>query len=319
MHRARIRGGADAPAFDVASIRPHAPDDSRFGVKMPAKGRFSATGSVAKLLLVLAYDVQDSQITGGPDWLATEKWDVEARSDDRVEHTVEETRRMLQTLLEERFRLRIHRETEQRPAYVLTVTKNGPKFKTRDDGPTNFRITGNSINVERGDLARMTQILSTALGRPVIDRTGLNGLYDLSLQWDDAPIREGGLLGLEVPTAPGNDRGSIFTAIQDKLDATVVDAQHYHVELENEYVRVIRVSLGPHEKLRMHTHPVTGAVLVHLTDQNMRLTFADGTSRDSRYAARQVRWVEPGVAHQDENASDKPLTFIRVELKLAVK
>jgi quercetin dioxygenase-like cupin family protein len=105
----------------------------------------------------------------------------------------------------------------------------------------------------------------------------------------------------------------------DKLDATVVDPEHYHVEMENEYVRVLRVGIGPHEKLRMHKHPDTGAVLVHLTDQNMRLTLSDGTVRDSRYAAKQVRWVEPGIAHQDENLSDAPLRFIRIELKLSSK
>ena len=105
----------------------------------------------------------------------------------------------------------------------------------------------------------------------------------------------------------------------DKLDATLVDPQHYHVELENEYVRVLRVNIGAHEKLRMHTHPNTGAILVQLTDQNLRLTLSDGTVRDSRYAAKQVRWVDPGIAHQDENLSGIPLTFIRIELKLAVK
>ena len=69
----------------------------------------------------------------------------------------------------------------------------------------------------------MTRLLSTALGRPVVDRTGLDGIYDLSLEWDDAPIleggvpREGGVPGLDAPVAPGNDHGSIFTAIQDQL------------------------------------------------------------------------------------------------------
>jgi uncharacterized protein (TIGR03435 family) len=208
--------GADAPAFDVASIRPHAPDDNRFGAKMPSEGQFSATGSVAKLILMIAYDVQETQIVGGPSWIATEKWDIDARSAGR-EHSHEETHRMLQNLLAERFSLRVHRETEQRPAYVLTVGKGGPKFKPGADGSTNYRITGNSISLERGDLTRMTQLLSVALARPVIDRTGLKGQYDLSLQWDDAPIPQGGLLGADVPAAPGNDRGSIFTAIQDQL------------------------------------------------------------------------------------------------------
>ena len=103
----------------------------------------------------------------------------------------------------------------------------------------------------------------------------------------------------------------------EPLDATIVDPQHYHVEIDNQYVRVIRVNIAPHEKLRMHKHPDTKAVLVHLTDQNMRLTLADGTIRESRYAAKQVRWVESAGAHQDENVSDTPLAFLRVELKLA--
>jgi quercetin dioxygenase-like cupin family protein len=117
------------------------------------------------------------------------------------------------------------------------------------------------------------------------------------------------------PRRAAGKASPVFVA--DKLDATVIDPEHYKVELENEYVRVLRVSLAPHEKLRQHTHPNTGAILVHLTDQNMRLTMADGTVRNSRYAAKQVRWVEPGVAHQDENISDAPLRFIRIELKFA--
>jgi len=184
---------------------------------MPSNGRFSATGSIAKLVLMVAYDVQETQIVGGPSWIATDKWDIEAQTDDGRQHSFEETHRMLQNLLVERFALRIHPETEQRPAYLLTVAKGGPKFKAGADGSTNYRITGNSISLERGDLTRMTQLLSAALGRPVIDRTGLQGQYDLSLRWDDAPIPQGGVLGADVPSAPGNDRGSIFTAIQDQL------------------------------------------------------------------------------------------------------
>ena len=220
----------DTPSFDVASIRPHAPDDHRFYVKLPAQGRFTATGSVAKLVVMLAYDVQEAQIAGGPDWFATEKWDIEAKSDDPGGHSVEETRQMLQNMLAERFGLRIHRETEQRPAYVLTVAKDGPKFKPAEQGSTNVRVSGNSVSLERGDLVRMTQLLSSALGRPVVDRTGLTGLYDLSLKWDDAPVPEGGVTGLDVPAAPGNNRGSIFTAIQDQLGLRL-DSQRAPVEV----------------------------------------------------------------------------------------
>jgi len=118
------------------------------------------------------------------------------------------------------------------------------------------------------------------------------------------------------PRWPSGTRPPPF--LPDALDAPKIDPQHYHVELENEFVRVLRVNIGPHEKLALHTHPQTGAILVQLTDQNLRLTQADGTARASTYPAKIARWVEPGAAHQDENLSDQPLRFIRVELKLAV-
>lgn len=210
--------GADGLRFDVASIRPHAPDDSRFRVGMPTNGHFSATGSVAKLVLMIAYDVQETQIVGGPSWLSTEKWDFEAKCDDSGTHSFDDTHLMLQNLLQDRFKLQTHRETLNLPAYILSVAKGGPKFKAReDDAHTNIQITGNSIRLERGGLARMTQLLSAALGRPVIDRTELNAKYDLSLEWDDAPIPEGGVLGADVHATPGTNHGSIFTAIQDQL------------------------------------------------------------------------------------------------------
>lgn len=121
-----------------------------------------------------------------------------------------------------------------------------------------------------------------------------------------------------VQIEPRRPNGVKLTpAPAEPMDAPLVDPQHYHVEIDNEYVRVIRVTIGPHEKLRLHKHPDTKAVLVHLTDQNMRLTLADGTTRESKYPAKQVRWVESAGAHQDENRSDTPLQFIRVELKLA--
>ena len=140
--------------------------------------------------------------------------------------------------------------------------------------------------------------------------------------WADASShRSENLTGLPFEAVQIEPRRPAGAAAQPvpagKLDAPLVDPQHYHVELENEYARVLRVTIGPHEKLKRHTHPATGAVLVHLTDQNLRLTLADGSTRDNQYRAKQVRWVEPAGEHQDENLSDKPLEFLRVELKYA--
>lgn len=87
---------------------------------MPSAGRFSANGVVAKLVIMLAYDVQENQIDdslidGGPNWQNTDKWNITAKSNDGLPHSVEETRAMLQNMLAERFGLRVHRETQLRP------------------------------------------------------------------------------------------------------------------------------------------------------------------------------------------------------------
>ena len=104
---------------------------------------------------------------------------------------------------------------------------------------------------------------------------------------------------------------------KEKTDAVIVDPEHYHVEFENDLVRVIRAKSGPREKLGLHKHPETWAVIVYLTDQNMRQTLADGNNRENHYKTGQVRWVAKDQAHADENLSDQPFELIRVELKHA--
>ncbi len=107
---------------------------------------------------MLAYDVQESQIIGGPSWFSEKKWDIEAKSGNQAQHSVEETRRMLQNLLVGRFSLAIHRETRQLPVYVLGAAKGGPKFKVQeDDRSMNTQITGNSVRLKSGKISRFAQ------------------------------------------------------------------------------------------------------------------------------------------------------------------
>jgi len=107
------------------------------------------------------------------------------------------------------------------------------------------------------------------------------------------------------------------SAAENKLEAAVVDPKHYHLEFENDLVRVIRFPMEPHDKTLMHTHPSTGAVIVALTDQHTRQTLADGTSREIRHKAGEAWWGAPNIAHQDENANDTRAVVIRIELKHA--
>ncbi|HXE62317.1 MAG TPA: TIGR03435 family protein [Bryobacteraceae bacterium] len=222
-------GAADGPRFEAVSIHP-SPDNAPFFARPPSNGKFSATGIVARLIVMLAYNVQESQIANGPAWLGTERWNVDAKSEAGRAYSIEETQQMLQNLLEDRFGMQAHRETRELPAYVLKIAKDGPKLKADDTGATNVRISGNSIGLERGEISRLTQLLSSALGKPVVDQTGLSGHYDVSLQWNDAPVPDGGVIGVDAHATPDPNRESIFTAIQDQLGLQLV-SQHAPVEM----------------------------------------------------------------------------------------
>jgi uncharacterized protein (TIGR03435 family) len=202
---------SNPPKFAAVSIHRLAPDDSSFFVKPPGNGKFTAVGATARFMIVLAWDLQDSQIAGGPTWFATDRFSVEANSDDGQPHNPAETREMLQNMLADRFALRTHHETREGTAYVLTVAQNGSKLKQSQTQSTNVRIGTNSIQLEGATLSRFAQQLSAILERPVIDRTGLEGTYDASLLWSDT-----------LPKNADPDQVSIFTAIQDQLGLSLV-------------------------------------------------------------------------------------------------
>jgi uncharacterized protein (TIGR03435 family) len=222
-------GAADGPRFEAASVHP-TPDNVQFFAHPPSNGKFSGSGIVVRLMLMLAYNVQESQIADGPAWIGTERWTVEAKSAPGATHNDEETQQMLQNLLHDRFGLQAHRETREQSAYVLKIAKDGPKMKADETGTTNVRINGNSIGLERGEISRLTQLLSSALGKPVVDQTGLTGHYDVSLQWSDAPVADGGVIGLDAHATADPNRESIFSAIQNQLGLQLI-SQRAPVEM----------------------------------------------------------------------------------------
>ena len=121
---------------------------------------------------------------------------------------------------------------------------------------------------------------------------------------------------IEVEPKPQANVAPAAPAPNDYPDPTVSDSQRYHVEFENDLVRVIRVRIGPLDHVAMHRHPARGAVLILLTDQDARQTFPDGSTHENHNKIHMVRWEAAGSGpHADENLSDRPLEIIRVELK----
>jgi bla regulator protein BlaR1 len=227
-------------AYTKASIKPNKNDTPmpEFNIKgKPFTGalskpdRFMATNVTLRWLLRVAYGVQDSQIVGGPDWLNSEKFDVDAKVDaSLVEQLAKlsqqndgiERGHMLQALLADRFKITLHREIRELPTFTLVVADGGPKFHaakpgdTYSNGPMGPRGSPAGIGFwepERGKLFNQGQPigalvsdLSGRLGQMVVDKTGLTGNFDFTLQW--------------TPDAGKNadtDASAILAAVQDQL------------------------------------------------------------------------------------------------------
>jgi uncharacterized protein (TIGR03435 family) len=247
-----LRGQApDQPlAFEAASIKPNASALPGRRIGVPG-GRFAATNVTLKELIATAYGLPgllpqallNYQISGGPSWIESDRFDVEATAAGDVVRGTEGTRRkqlMLRTLLAQRFNLALHHETKQMPVYALVTARRdkklGPKLRKSDvdcapvlaarrtnnlpvlaDDPcsSGVSITG----LLKGGAMTMNDLsvwFSKLLDRAVLDRTGLSGAFSVEAQFTTE-----GLPGLPAPP-PGFERlmsesPSIFVAIQDQL------------------------------------------------------------------------------------------------------
>src|SRR5216684_4188998 len=130
---AQTPGSERRAEFEVASIKPTATKDGSFTFDFPPGGRFSGRNLTVQNLLRIAYGLQDYQISGGPSWMTSAGFDLQARAaPDAGELPREQVLRMVQVLLADRFHLAIHRETRQLPVYALVVGKTGPRLQAAD-------------------------------------------------------------------------------------------------------------------------------------------------------------------------------------------
>lgn len=220
---------AKSPAFEVAAIKPNKSGGG--GSRSSFDGiRLTATNiSVKSLIEYDAYGIPAPQILGGPNWLASDRFDIEAKVDDALvaemakldrEQRNQMERQMFQQLLADRFKLVVHHETKELPVYALVVAKGGPKLtasKDPDKGTSsssgNARMTATNITMEK--LAQsLTQNLARELGRVVIDKTGIEGKYDVALTWGPESNSAAMVNASNEGSPPGP---SIFTAIQEQL------------------------------------------------------------------------------------------------------
>ena len=214
---------ADAPlAFEVATIKLSNPDTP--GRLFTVKGRQVLTiNTTLNNLITFAYDLHEKQIAGGPDWAASQKYDVTGLPQAPGIHSIVQLRGMIRQLLADRFKLTFHREPREMPVYAIIVGPNGHKLTRNDNNPNGlpgliFRGLGvlPVTNATMGDFAGVLQ--SAVLDRPVVDKTGLTGKWDFQIRWtpDESQFAS---MGVRVPppTDDPNAPPGIFTAFTDQL------------------------------------------------------------------------------------------------------
>lgn len=197
---AQAQPHASRPAFDVASVKPSQSTDYWATVAPWKNGRFSGRNVTVKLLLSIAYKVDVARISGGPSWLDSERFDVEAKCDGSAPD--QDLSLMLQSLLEARFRLRLHKETKVASRYALVIASNGTKIRPVEPrdcpatgkglGCVGVRFGGRGLTAEYVSMPVFAGFLAGMLGNAVIDETGLKGAFDFRLEWVRDSVDGGG-------------------------------------------------------------------------------------------------------------------------------
>lgn len=284
---------APTPSFEVASIKPDKSGGFGVALRIAPGGTFAADNVPLKLLIEEAYNVKDAQISGDPQWVSSEHFNLQAKPDEATAAQMQKMKPeerhqtlmlMLQSLLADRFQLKLSRSTKELLVYALVVAKNGPTIKKSDfvtpdkppdallpplpppggGGPGPVMRAGGPqfkggimmmgpghLNINGAPLERFADVLSRMLGRTVIDKTGLQGNYEFTLNWtpdaNEGPLMPGGPPpgfnattggaagsgpgGPGPVTAPPDTSGpNIFTAIQEQLGLKL-ESQKGPVEL----------------------------------------------------------------------------------------
>jgi uncharacterized protein (TIGR03435 family) len=236
---------AQEAQIEVATIKLNTGAPGPGGMRLNP-GRLSVINTPLRTLIRNAYQVPDYTISGGPGWIS-DRYDIEAKIDGELKR--DNTLPLLRTLLEDRFQLRVHRETKEGPIYLLTVAPGGVKLqpsncvvvdpahmpappapdekrpqncgvnKSGGNGPVRtLSVTG--LKMDETDLARvglpgLNFYLSSMLGRAVVDKTGLTGRFDIHLEYTPT----------ELAAAADNPAPSIFTAVQEQLGLKLESAR----------------------------------------------------------------------------------------------
>ena len=208
------------PAFEAASIHQSSADASRTRLALSG-GRLSAENCTLSYIIQQSYGLRDFQLAGGPQWMLDgngSRFDIQAKAAATTSDA--QLKLMAQSLLADRFQLKVHREMRPMPVYALVIAKGGPKLQTpKPREPRHIESYPGFMSGTNVPVSSFIEEYASKVDLPVIDKTQLSGRFDFTLRW--------------TPDMPGHadpSFGSIFTEIQSQLGLKF-DAQKLPVEV----------------------------------------------------------------------------------------
>ncbi len=220
------RAEASSPAFAVSAIKASGPASGNgMSIKFLPGGTFIARNATVRVLIKIAYNLNDEQLGGGPTWTAFKRFDIDAKPDLPVgganlsqQESQNLNHLLLQGLLSDRFHLKLRTETRDMSLYALVVAKGGLKLKRSTSADTVAHVTARvgSIQATNATMDDIARELDDKGAHPTENHTGLDGRYDFKLEWTPAQSQGPASAASAVPDAgdPGPD---LFTAVQQQL------------------------------------------------------------------------------------------------------
>jgi uncharacterized protein (TIGR03435 family) len=255
LNAPRLRAQVDAlrigeQKFEVASVKPNTSGDGPTRIALQPGGRITAENMSVRNLVRFAFQVQDFQLVGGPDWLEKERFDILAKAEHDIvpapPGTTGPGQLMLRSLLADRFKLAIHQEKRELPIYALVLARSDgrlgpqlqhsaidcqailaatrgrgappPSFSSGDRPQCGMRMSPGLVMGGGVQLSQLLTTLSQFVRRTVVDRTGLKGDFDIDLKWTPDQMPAGPPPPGAPPLPPIDPNGpSIFTAVKEQL------------------------------------------------------------------------------------------------------
>jgi uncharacterized protein (TIGR03435 family) len=219
------------PTFDVASLKRNTSLSEMGGGGLRPGGRYRLTNMPARSMIGIAWSIPTNRVLGGPGWIAMDRYDLDATMKENA--TQDEIRAMMRAFLRDRFTLAAHVEQRDLPVYDLTLARPkgplGPTLERSSFDCNNlaarkqeaaaasaarpgrmlcgFTVNAGTLDGGGTTIETLAQILTSQVGRPVLDRTGLTGSYNVALKWTPSLATD----------TPAGDAVSIFTAVQEQL------------------------------------------------------------------------------------------------------